>query len=419
MIGEIAWWWGAVLLVLASVTALVTVFYALVSKDLKTALAYHSIENVGIILAGVGLALLFSDDRFREFPAIQGAGALALLAALYHVVNHALFKTLLFLGTGSIERATGTVETSSLGGLLRRSPWTGVTFLIGAVAIAGLPPLNGFISEWLTLQSLFGGQGVYRTEAPVALGAMAALAFALIALAMAFALTALAFVKIAGESMLGEPRRDLPHRRGTWSMRGVLMVLAGACLVLGLQPWLLVPWLNTSIAPLRFNPSVLQATPAALSITLPAGPEAADPYQAELPMLPLLLLGGLPVLLVVVLKVWRWVRRPVWVGGEPFAPHSMQYTGGAVSALVWESVGREGGAAAEAPLPAVLQLSPRRSVVELVNRIYNGLVAGITGWSQRIGDRVQGGDIRSYLMYIFVAVMLVLAVLAVLRRAGG
>jgi formate hydrogenlyase subunit 3/multisubunit Na+/H+ antiporter MnhD subunit len=415
MIGEITWWWGAVVLVLAGVTAVVTVFYALLSKDLKTALAYHSVENIGIILAGVGLALLFSDDRLQSFPAARGAGALALLAALYHVVNHALFKTLLFLGTGSIERQTGTVETSALGGLLRSSPWTGITFLIGAAAIAGVPPLNGFISEWLTLQSLFGGQAVYRNQAPVALVAMAALAIGLIALAMAIALTALAFVKIAGETLLGEPRSARSRRRATWSMRAVLALLAGVCVVLGLQPWLLVPWLSASIAPVYGDLSVLDATPAALAIELPAGSGSGAPYRAVLPMLPLLVLGGLPVLLTLLLRAWRWVRRPVWVGGERFEPRVMQYTGGAVSALLWEPVGRAAPPARDASLPVVIPLSPRRSVVELTNRWYNSLVGAVTIGSQRIGDRIQNGDIRAYLLYMFAAVLLVLTVLAVFR----
>jgi formate hydrogenlyase subunit 3/multisubunit Na+/H+ antiporter MnhD subunit len=415
MVGEIAWWWGAVLLVLAGTTALVTVFYALLSKDLKVALAYHSVENIGIILAGLGLALLFSDDRFQDFPAIRAAGALALLAALYHVVNHAVFKTLLFLGTGSIEQQTGTVETAALGGLLRTAPWTGVSFLVGAVAIAGLPPLNGFISEWLTLQALFGGQGVYRTRASVALVTMVVLALTLIALAMAFALTALAFAKIAGEALLGEPRRAAARRPERWSVRAVLALLAGVCLVLGLQPWLLVRWLSTAVAPLGYELSVLRAGPAELTVALPGGPGGADPYLAELPMVPLLVLAGLPVLLALLLRARGWWRRAVWVGGSPFQPQTMQYPGSALSALVWESVGRQRPASSRQALPDVVRLSPRRSVVELTNRLFNGLVAGLTAGAERLGDRIQNGDIRRYLLYMFAAVVLVLAVLTVSR----
>jgi len=414
MIGSIAWWWGAVLLVLGGTTALVTVFYALLGKDLKTALAYHSVENVGIIVVGVGLVLLFSDHRFDAFPAIRGAATLGLLASLYHVVNHALFKTLLFLGTGSIEKQTGTVEIRALGGMLRRSPWTGVTFLVGAVAIAGLPPLNGFISEWLALQSLFGGQAVYRTQAVVALIAMAALVIALITLAMAFAVTALAFVKIAGESLLGDPAGIETSRRDGWPMRSVMAVLAGICLILGLQPWLLVPWLSTAVSTLGYDASILRATPAALTIQLPSGPGTA-PYRAVLPMLPLALLAGLPTLLTVLVRARGWTKRPVWVGGKPFEPRSMRYTGGAVSALLWEPVARERAASREAPLPVVVRLSPRRSVVELTNRLFNGIVVAVTMASQRIGERFQNGDIRNYLLYIFAAVVLVLAVLTVSR----
>jgi formate hydrogenlyase subunit 3/multisubunit Na+/H+ antiporter MnhD subunit len=414
MIGKASWWWGAVLLVLASVTALVTVFYALLNKDLKVALAYHSVENIGIILAGVGLALLFSDDRFQNLPAVQGAGALALLAALYHVVNHSLFKTLLFLGTGSIEKRTGTVETPALGGLLRTAPWTAVSFLVGAVAIAGLPPLNGFISEWLTLQALFGGQAVYHREAPVALVVVVVLSITLIALGTAFALTALAFVKIVGESLLGEPREVLPGR-ASWPVRAVLALFAAVCLVIGLQPWLLVGWLSTAVAPLGYDLAVLRAGPAELTVALPDTGGPAGPYLAELPMLPLVVLGGLPVLLTVLLRGRGWRRRPVWAGGRPFQPRTMRYPGSAVTALVWETIGRDRPAGLATPLPDVLQLSPRRTVVELTNWLFNGLAAGLVAGSQWLGERVQNGDIRRYLLYMFTAVVLVVAILTVSR----
>jgi len=437
LIGPVQWWWGVTLLVLAGVTALVTVFYALLGKDLKTVLAYHSVENIGIILAGVGMALLFADPRFDDTtPVVRGAAALALLASLYHVVNHALFKTLLFLGTGSIERRTGTVETGALGGLLRRAPWTGVTFLVGATAIAGLPPLNGFISEWLTLQSLFAGQAPYRGDAVIALIAMTALVIALVTLAVAFAMTALAFLKIAGEALLGAPHggngsgnRGTGNDGGngdgdgygggngnggeTWSMRVVLAAFAGACLLIGLQPWLLVPWLRAAVGSLGYDAAVLDASATALTVDL--APTGQGAYRAVLPILPLVLLAVVPLLLTAGIRAAGWVRRPVWVGGEPFEPRRMQYTGTAVTALLWYPVASERAAGRDAPLPARFRLGPRRGVTEPTNRLYNHLVAGITGGSQRFGQRFQNGDIRSYLLYIFAAVMLVLVALAVSR----
>jgi hydrogenase-4 component B len=141
-------WWGLVVLVLGAVTAVVGILYALLQADLKRVLAYSSIENVGIILVGLGAALLF-----RSW-ALLPLAAIAAIAALYHVLNHATYKGLLFLAAGAVDRATGTRQLDRLGGLVHRMPWTTALFLVGALAIAGVPPLNGYISEWMTLEVL-------------------------------------------------------------------------------------------------------------------------------------------------------------------------------------------------------------------------------------------------------------------------
>ena len=192
--------------------------YALFQHELKRLLAFHSIENVGIIVLGLGACLVL---RARGADAWAG---FALAAALLHTVNHALFKSLLFLGAGSFERAVGSLELDRLGGLVRRMPWTGGAFLVGAIAIAGLPPLNGFASEWVTLQSLlrvpaYGGVAD-GTAGAIALGALAATA----------ALAALCFVKVVGLVLLGPARRDSvanaqrgarrDARRVSWLSRG-------------------------------------------------------------------------------------------------------------------------------------------------------------------------------------------------------
>jgi hydrogenase-4 component B len=423
--------------VVAGVTALVTVFYALVNVDLKVALAYHSVENIGIILAGLGLAVLFSDRRFSDNPAIRGAAAVALLACLYHVVNHALFKSLLFLGTGSIERHVGPPDLRRLGGLITRYRWTAITFLIGATAIAGLPPLNGFISEWLTVQSLFGGRGVYKANQPsepVVLLVMVVLVITLATLAMAFAMTALAFAKITGEALLGEPREPRHITRQPWSMRLVMLVLASACLVLGLQPWLLVPWLSSATTAVGYHPSSLSATPTVLAIQLPGSP-TGEGYDAALPLIPLMLLVAIPVVLTVGLRPWKWRTRKVWVGGEPFSAKTMQYDGSALSALVWEPLSKRrperadeapavpAAAVTEAeppimtpnPLPVDVVLSSRRVVLERSNQAYNALIAAVIKASDSFGKRVQSGDVRRYLVYILATVILALVFLAVAR----
>ena len=147
--GHFPWWWGFVVLVIGAFSALLGVMYALMEHDLKSLLAYHSVENIGIILLGIGAGMIFHSYGLDELA------ALGLIAGLYHTINHAVFKALLFLGAGSLLYATHTRNMEEYGGLLRRMPWTGAFFLIGAVSIAALPPTNGFVSEWLVFQSLF------------------------------------------------------------------------------------------------------------------------------------------------------------------------------------------------------------------------------------------------------------------------
>jgi hydrogenase-4 component B len=228
-VGVVSPWFGVLVLAVGALSAVGGVVYALFQHELKRLLAFHSIENVGIIVLGIGACLLLrasDEDTWASF---------ALAAALLHTLNHALFKGLLFLAAGSFERSVGALELDRLGGLLRRMPWTGGAFLVGAVAIAGLPPLNGFVSEWTTLQSLlrvpaYGG---------IAVGTGAAVALAL--LASTAALAVLCFVKVVGLTLLGSPRRDVvaEARESPISLRVGLVVLAAGCVLLGLAPGLL------------------------------------------------------------------------------------------------------------------------------------------------------------------------------------
>ena len=197
--------------------------------ELKRLLALHSIENVGIIVLGLGACLLLRNRGADTWAAF------ALAAALLHTLNHAVFKALLFLGAGAFERAVGSLEIDRLGGLLRRLPWTGGAFLIGAMAIAGLPPLNGFASEWLTLQALL------HVPASGGLGDGIAGAIALAALASTAALAVLCFVKVVGLVLLGRARGHAVERahEAPFPMRAAVVALAVACIGLGLAPGLL------------------------------------------------------------------------------------------------------------------------------------------------------------------------------------
>jgi len=220
-------WWGALILTLGAVSAVLGVLYALMEHDLKRLLAYHSVENIGIILMGLGAAFLLAA---LGQPV---AAALALLAGLYHVLNHAVFKALLFLGAGAVQQATHTRDLEALGGLIHRMPWTAATFLVGAAAISALPPLNGFVSEWLTFQSLLALTTLGFTAG---IGGVAATGL----LALTGGLAAFCFVKAFGITFLGMPRSEkaAAAREVALSMRMGMAFLAALCVVLGLFPTL-------------------------------------------------------------------------------------------------------------------------------------------------------------------------------------
>jgi hydrogenase-4 component B len=237
--GQFPWWWGFVVLVIGAASALLGVMYALMEHDLKSLLAYHSVENIGIILLGIGAGMIFQSYGLKELA------ALGLLAGLYHTINHAMFKALLFLGAGSLLYATHTRNMEEYGGLLRRMPWTGFFFLIGAVSISALPPTNGFVSEWLVFQSLFLSFHI----SDIFLKLMLPLAAAILALTGALALVC--FAKAFGISFLALPRSTQARHAEEVPvpMRMGMTILAVACVALGLGPMVVVPLLDRVVSP--------------------------------------------------------------------------------------------------------------------------------------------------------------------------
>ncbi len=238
--GQFPWWWGFTMLFLGATSALLGVMYALMEHDLKRLLAFHSVENIGIILLGIGAGMIFQSYGLKELA------ALGLLAGLYHTINHAMFKALLFLGAGSLLYATHTRNMEEYGGLLRRMPWTGFCFLIGAVSISALPPTNGFVSEWLVFQSLF-----LSFQIPtVFLKLMLPIAAAILALTGVLALAC--FAKAFGIAFLAKPRST--HARHAQEvpvpMRIAMGLLATFCVALGIAPMVMVPLLDRVVAPL-------------------------------------------------------------------------------------------------------------------------------------------------------------------------
>jgi hydrogenase-4 component B len=381
-------WLGVAVLAVGSVSALGGVLYALFQHDLKSLLALHSIENVGIIVLGIGACLLFRAQGADDWAAF------ALAAALLHTLNHALFKGLLFLGAGSFERAVGSLELDRLGGLLRQMPWTAGAFLVGSMAIAGLPPLNGFASEWLTLQALL------HVPAQGSLGDGLAGALALGALAATAALAVFCFVKVVGLVLLGPPRRpqvaEAPE--APLSMRAGVVALALACIALGVAPGLL-------FAPLVELEPWSPSTSVAVGLSLPG--------TGDLPT------GGIFLVLAALVGAALLLRgrraaapAPTWACGQPIAPQ-----------LAWTSAGFT------KPLRLVLELvlRPEREisvhvesgVVQSVaysgrvphlieERLYRPLRRGALD-AAASARRLQSGRLGAYVTYLIGLVVVLLA----------
>jgi hydrogenase-4 component B len=385
--GVLPLWLGVLVLGVGALSAVGGVVYALFQHDLKRLLALHSIENVGIIVLGLGACLVL---RARGQDAWA---ALALAAALLHTLNHAVFKALLFLGAGAFERTVGPLELDRLGGLLRRMPWAGGAFLVGALAISGLPPLNGFASEWLTLRALL--------QLPVAGGVAGGVAgaVALAALAATAALAVFCFVKVVGLVLLGAPRTAAAAAAvdPPLSLRAALVVLAGACVVLGVAPGLLV-------GPLAGVAPWAPAGGVAIGLDVPA--------TGSLPTLAIAAaLLGLTGLLVLLRGGRSAALAPAWACGQRVEP-----------ALAWTSSGFT------KPLRLVLEavLRPEREVVVrtkggivqevayrgavphlIEERVYRPLaVASLFG--ARHARRLQSGSLGAYVAYLIGLVLVLL-----------
>lgn len=311
--GDFQWWWGALVLAAGSSSAVGGVLYALQQHDLKRLLAYHSIENIGIILIGLGLGMLLA--HFSH-PVLA---ALGLIAALYHSINHALFKGLLFMGAGAVLHSTGTRNMETMGGLIHRMPATALFFLVASVSISALPPFNGFVSEWLTFQTAL--------MAPQLGGALltAIVPFAAAMLALAGALAAACFVKVFGVVFLGHARSDVAaqaHEVDGWMKLG-MAIPALLCLALGLLPVLFIPLMDTvPQALLQVSLAGFIHTHGWLWLT-PMGVEHAS-YSAPSALFGMLALGGAAFWLLH--PKGTDIRRSVlWSCGNPHTHARMQY----------------------------------------------------------------------------------------------
>jgi hydrogenase-4 component B len=307
-------WWGGLVLSIGAVSALLGVLYALMEHDLKRLLAYHSVENIGIILIGIGAGLVFHSYELMTLA------ALGFIGGLYHTINHASFKALLFLGAGSVLHATHTRNMEELGGLIKKMPWTALFFLIGSAAISALPPLNGFASEWLVFQALLGGFNIPVPEVavlmPIAVGM----------LALTSGLAAACFVKAFGITFLALPRsREAEHaHESPLSMRIGMGILALACVGLGLAPFAMVPVIGGVLNGLGGLPDTRQTFTLNFSVQ---SPSAFGQMSPTLVMLGLLMLLALVPLTMWILRVNRRLRvSDSWGCGRAGQTARMEYT---------------------------------------------------------------------------------------------
>jgi hydrogenase-4 component B len=259
-LGASSMWWGMVLLIIASASALLGVMYALMEHDMKRLLAYHSVENIGIILIGIAVAMIFMSLGHPELAAF------GLIAALYHTINHAVFKSLLFMGAGSLIYSTHTKNIEEMGGLIKKMPWTALFFLIGSVSISALPPFNGFVSEWLTFQAQLLSINLADNITKIAILSSGA------ALALTSALASACFVKAFGISFLALPRSEhAQHAKEVpKSMLFGMGILSLLCIALGVFPFYFAGILDDIASPL-VGTSIISEITFDLSIATEAG----------------------------------------------------------------------------------------------------------------------------------------------------
>ncbi len=391
------WWWGVVTLVLGLVTALFGVLFSAVQTDMKRLLAYSSIENIGIVLIGIGLAI-----TFRAFG-MDALAALALVAALYHCLNHAFFKSLLFLVTGSVLHATRERRLGKLGGLIRRMPVVAWLGLVGTLAIAGLPPLNGFVSEWLLLQAFLLTPGLPNSYLNMLVPVAAA------ALALTFALSSYVMVKFYGVVFLGQPRDDSladAHDAGGFERVGLLWFAVG-CVLLGVLPVTMILELGTVTTHL-IGHSISDSVMASgwLFITPIAAARAS--YS---PLVFLLFITAVVLLVFVLVRIFyhgRIRRGPAWDCGFPWQTARMQDTAEGFSQPIKQIF--EPFFEIERHVPTPFDRAP-----------YYKAHAGDRWWgwlyrpAARAADRVAGwfgllqhGRIHVYLIYSFATLLLLL-----------
>jgi len=387
-------WWGTLALALGLITALYGVIFAAVQSDMKRLLAWSSIENIGVIIAAFGLTLIFYTD---------GKGALAALtltALLYHALNHAFFKGLLFVGTGSVLHATGVRHMGHLGGLMRFMPWTAWLTLIGALALAGLPPLNGFVSEWLLLQAFLFTPGLTQPYLNMVIPVAAA------AVALAAALAAYVMVKFYGVVFLGQPRDPVLHHahEAGWAERLGMLWLAAGCVLLGLFPAQVIEWL-TPVVRLLTNQTLLND--GSWLMLAPVSAERAS-YAPLIFFAVVAVVLGLTVLWVRRAYHGRVRRSDPWDCGYPEQDARMQDSAEGFGQPIRQIFEVFMKIERETPDPFSRTPRYRGASLDKLWFILYAPIARVADWLSQQAGRLQHGRIQWYLIYSFVTLIFLL-----------
>jgi formate hydrogenlyase subunit 3/multisubunit Na+/H+ antiporter MnhD subunit len=392
------WWWGVLLLVFGLTTAIFGVIFAAVQVDMKRLLAYSSIENIGLLFAGIGLSVLFSAYGMKPMA------ALALTATLYHVASHAFFKSLLFICTGAVLHATSERSLGKLGGLIRYMPWVAWVTLIGVLASAGLPPFGGFVSEWLLLQSFLFTPGLPNTFLNMLIPVIAAL------IALVAALAGYTMVKFFGVIFLGQPREaklSQAHDAGTLEQIGMGWLVLG-CIVLGLFPVQFIQLIDTVTQQL-VGAGLGQQVAGSGWLLVPVAIERAS-YGPVIFLLGITASFVLAYLLVRLFYHGRMRRTAPWDCGFPWQNARMQDTAEGFGQPIREIFAPFFHMERELPTP--FDSKPRYRVT-VGDHFWNWLYLPITRIIERVSRLVgllQQGRISIYLLYSFLTLIVVLVV---------
>jgi len=405
LLGPPTWSASVIVLFLGGITAVMGILYAMMEKDLKRLLAYSTIENVGIIFVSLGLALAFQANGLKL------AAALAFTGALFHVLNHSFFKSLLFFGAGAVLMSTGERDMDKLGGLIHRMPFSSFAILVGCVAISTLPPFNGFVSEWLIFQAMLQSPQLPQWALKIMVPAVGAL------LALAAALAAACFVKAFGITFLGRPRSpaaETAHEVDRYSL-SAMFILAALCLLAGILPGLVIDALSPITMEILGSRMPMQANVPWLSIVPIA--ESESSYNGLLVMVFITVSASLAVYFIHRFASHALRRGPAWGCGFSDPTPAAQYSGGSFAQPIRRVFGTLVFRAHDhVEMPAPGDIRPARLRIELHDLVWEGLyapIANAVGLSADLLNRLQFLTIRRYLSLVFGTLVTLLLVLAI------